>query len=333
MSPVVTRRSAGWEQIIGRPVEPVSQPIIGRGTVWLACGDDAPRWSGYWDLAPDGPHEVLEISPSWESDWAAISWGRARAQRVLVQLAHGGGHWWAGGGRPPEDLAGWISGNLDPDGLERSWTGTPVIAEPTLPLRFYELMPESDPPGGELWRGAPDEVRGGLVTVGRILGRADEAAVEFDYVRAYPTGFEFTVTLRKATVDLNDHPEWWLTAPGPRRQGNASRFCRLEVIFANGLRVSNADEFSGVSVSGTIPEAGIRSWGGIGHHRRWVKTYWVWPLPPPGPVRLVCEWRAENIPATETSIEGTSLIGAAQAAQALWEPSTARGPVGWTRPR
>ena len=318
---------------MGRPAEPMSPSFVRRGTVWLTCGDDAPRWSGYWDLAPDGPDEVLETSPSWDSLWSAISWGRARAQRVLVQLAHAGGHWWAGDGSPPEDLAAWISGNIDQEGLERPWTGTSVVAEPTLPLRFFELMPASDHHRGEVWEGAPDEVRGGLVTIGRTLARTDRTAVELDYVRAYPTGFEFTVTLRKASVDLNDHPEWWLAARRIDEQEISDRFCRLEVIFSDGLRVSNANEFSGVSVGEAPPEAGIRSWGGIGHHRRWVKTYWVWPMPPPGPVTFISEWPAEEIPATETSIEGGSLIAAARAAQVLWQPGAAQGPAGWSRLR
>jgi hypothetical protein len=157
--------------------------------------------------------------------------------------------------------------------------------------------------------------------------------VELDTVRAYPTGFEFTVTVRKATVDLNDHPEWWLHAGKAEQSQAADRLCRLEVEFANGLRVGNAEEFSSVGVDGAPPEAGIRSWGGIGHHRRWVKTYWVWPLPPPGPMRFLCEWPTEKIPLREISIDGALLVEAAGTTEALWARPTPGDPAGWTRPR
>jgi hypothetical protein len=251
---------------------------------------------------------------------------------VLVQLAHGGGHWWAGEGPPPEDLRSWLRGNFDPEGADQPWMGTPVIAEPTLPLLFFELMPESSGHGAEVWRGAPDELRGGLVAIRRVLASTNRAAVELDAVRAYPTGFEFMVTLRKATVDLDDHPEWWLDSRQiDRQQAHPDRFCRLEVAFANGLRVNNAEEFSDAGADDAPPTAGIRSWGGFGHHRRWLKTYWVWPLPPPGPVTFICAWPAEGILATETSIDGVGIIEAARTAEPLWSIGTPDGPPGWNR--
>ncbi len=51
--------------------------------------------------------------------------------------------------------------------------------------------------------------------------------------------------------------------------------------------------------------------GGGGGGRRYDMGYWVWPLPPPGPVTFVCEWPAYGIPENHVVVEGALFLAAA----------------------
>jgi hypothetical protein len=58
------------------------------GIVYIAASypqmSDRPSFTGYWDRGE--PPELLEDGPGWNSVDDAITWGKARAPRVLVRL-------------------------------------------------------------------------------------------------------------------------------------------------------------------------------------------------------------------------------------------------------
>ncbi len=58
--------------------------------------------------------------------------------------------------------------------------------------------------------------------------------------------------------------------------------------------------------------------GGRGGERRWEQDFWVWPLPPPGPLAFVCEWPAYRIALSRVEIEADLLRTAAADAPAIW---------------
>jgi hypothetical protein len=45
---------------------------------------------------------------------------------------------------------------------------------------------------------------------------------------------------------------------------------------------------------------------------------WVWPLPPRGPLALVCEWPEKKIGLTRSEIDADVIVDAAKGAQVLW---------------
>ena len=65
-----------------------------RGTVYIgdAPGLNPPRYDGYWEAGDyrggddEGPHGVLEYGPEWDDPDAAVEWGRARANVVIVRI-------------------------------------------------------------------------------------------------------------------------------------------------------------------------------------------------------------------------------------------------------
>ena len=58
--------------------------------------------------------------------------------------------------------------------------------------------------------------------------------------------------------------------------------------------------------------------GETGRDRSWELSYWLWPLPPPGPLALVVEWPAAGIPLSRTEIDASQVIEAAAEAEELW---------------
>ena len=58
--------------------------------------------------------------------------------------------------------------------------------------------------------------------------------------------------------------------------------------------------------------------GGGGGGRRYDMRYWVWPLPPPGPVAFVCEWPAFGIPESRAELDARLILDAAARAVESW---------------
>jgi hypothetical protein len=46
--------------------------------------------------------------------------------------------------------------------------------------------------------------------------------------------------------------------------------------------------------------------------------YWLWPLPPQGPLRISCEWPFVGIALATVEIDGASLLAAAKQSEDLW---------------
>lgn len=71
----------------------------------------------------------------------------------------------------------------------------------------------------------------------------------------------------------------------------------------------------------------LRGGGGGG---AWDGEYWLWPLPPPGPLAFVCEWPARGIPQTRSEVDASLVCDAAEQAEIIWpRVPSARG-CGWS---
>ena len=84
---------------------------------------------------------------------------------------------------------------------------------------------------------------------------------------------------------------------------------------ADGRRATNAQEFRGV------PEAGevfFHPSGGSGGQFALDQTWWLSPVPPPGPLRIVVRCAALGIAETTTEVDGAALAAAAAGVVELW---------------
>jgi hypothetical protein len=58
--------------------------------------------------------------------------------------------------------------------------------------------------------------------------------------------------------------------------------------------------------------------GGSGAGRGWDLEFWVWPLPPEGPLAFVCEWPFEGLELQRKEIDAAVIRDAAAKARQLW---------------
>jgi hypothetical protein len=65
--------------------------------------------------------------------------------------------------------------------------------------------------------------------------------------------------------------------------------------------------------------------GSGGGGRSWEMNWWVWPLPPPGPLALVCEWQAHGIALRRHELDAAPLLEAAARVEPLWPNGGAIG--------
>lgn len=83
---------------------------------------------------------------------------------------------------------------------------------------------------------------------------------------------------------------------------------------------SRATKTSGFHHHGGRAPAGpvLRTGGGGGGGGNWRQSQWVWPLPPPGTLTLVCEWPAMRIELTRSELYVQSIREAAARAQVIF---------------
>jgi len=149
-----------------------------------------------------------------------------------------------------------------------------------------------------------------------VLARTDDIVVALGDLRAYPNGFQFAVTAF-AREPLRDRQAFGSGGflrhfgPGPVPDD----FLRFGLRFPDGTVLTNLDPGSpGPDETGPrlLPE------GGSGGTRRYEQSYWVWPLPPPGRIDVVCEWPAHGIPETTVELDAGVVLAAAQRAITLF---------------
>ncbi len=163
---------------------------------------------------------------------------------------------------------------------------------------------------------------GGVVPVELVIGLSDRAAVALVGIVAYPTGFSFTLASRRRNPDPADRhwkPPHELDAP--MMEGRLPpTLLRFGFQFADGEKLTSIpraspqlDFDSEPSGPTMFPRAGG------GDSAAWDSDFWVWRLPPPGPVTVVCEWPSEGIDETRTTLSSEEFLAASARAQVLWD--------------
>jgi hypothetical protein len=178
-----------------------------------------------------------------------------------------------------------------------------------------------------VWLGPPDDSFGRVVSLHLVLVRTPTLALAISHAIAYRTGFSFRLLVRRS-VEPEDpfelqrvfaHATRPGTAPGPE-------VLRAGIRFADGQKATNLDNwwsFVDPQQPERLPPTPVLHphGGGGGGGRVLDEFFWVWPLPPEGPLTFIIEWPAQQVPMTEATIDAELLRAAAQQDEPLWPTS------------
>jgi hypothetical protein len=153
-----------------------------------------------------------------------------------------------------------------------------------------------------------------------LLAQNDRAAIAVTRLSVYSTGFDISLHAVLHAQDRGGrvfgrgsmHP----VQPG---EPHPKEFLRFGVIFADGSAVTNLTGGLGLRPPGQ-PERGPVLLQNHARHdwRTYTASFWAWPLPPSGPVTLVCEWPAVHIGESRIDIDAQLITNAAAQATPIW---------------
>ncbi len=187
-------------------------------------------------------------------------------------------------------------------------------------------VPPEPPPRQQLaapeWMAPPDGVVPGIAVLEAVLVRTSSVAAWVGAAAVYPTGLVFAVEVRAARRDgegglidglLGHEPGW-------RRAEGDSDGWRFGVQLSDGGKATTLGvNFRGLFGLERPPEEPVLlPRGGSGGARAWLQEFWLWPLPPEGPLRLACAWPAVGIAETVHEVDTAPIRAAAQRAVVLW---------------
>lgn len=161
--------------------------------------------------------------------------------------------------------------------------------------------PQSGPPGDEV---------GMLALSSFLLARTPEVVVAVRGITAYSDGLHIAVVVIFADLarseDLAYSLQEYSRSPG--------RF-RVGLSFSDGRLATSGQRDAPDVEQGT---AQLKLLGSGHDGLMWNGEYWLWPLPPQGPLVVGCRWPDRGIPETLVQIDPTPLLTAAQASHSVW---------------
>ena len=206
---------------------------------------------------------------------------------------------------------------------------------------FFAPVPATVPPEdvderasvrNPVWSCPPQDVRPGLVALSVELGRSGSTAVLLEGARAYDDGvvLRVVVVIREATP-LAERRRVFEQLDITHGRGSLhlnlpAGGLRWGFEFSDGRRVTTLSESPWVEMPDGVDPM---SWD-PGHPvlevlgrpavfaQSWSRDIWLWPLPPPGPLRVVCTWPDRDIIETSTTFDAARLRTAATQAVPLW---------------
>jgi hypothetical protein len=160
--------------------------------------------------------------------------------------------------------------------------------------------------------GPPEDEIGMLALSSFLLARTPEVVVAVRGITAYSDGLHIAVVVifadRARTEDLAYSLQEYSRSPG--------RF-RIGLSFADGRKATSGQrDAPDVEQSSNVQ---LKLLGSGQQGLMWNGEYWLWPLPPAGPLVVGCRWPDRGIPETLVQIDPTPLLSAAAVSRSVWE--------------
>jgi hypothetical protein len=198
-------------------------------------------------------------------------------------------------------------------------------------MGFFEPPPPPEPEEQHrqpVWLGPPDNEAGVVVPLNILLARSDEVAVVLLSATAFSTGFELAGTVR-TREQLDALHEAFVMHRRRRSAELEPELFRFGVEFADGRKATNLGHpFQRDQQDEDPSQPVLIARGSGGGGRSWQMNWWVWPLPPPGSLALVCEWPAQGIAQTRHELDPAPLLDAAAQIEPLWPNGEPTGGTG-----
>lgn len=169
----------------------------------------------------------------------------------------------------------------------------------------------------------PENALPGLGADAVTLLRTDTHAGQLALGGAYPQGLALVVRARLHPDHLGDR--WWEPA-----YGGPFDDLRFGIAWPDGNRAEAGADWQPPTARENdeafrlMPAGG--GGGGLGHEWR----FWLWPLPPAGPVTVHLTWEQRGIPETAVDVDLTPFVSAADTATDLWPLPNPRAQLAWT---
>jgi hypothetical protein len=191
----------------------------------------------------------------------------------------------------------------------------PPQPPPDMPEPAFERKP---------WWTAPTDELGVSIGLRLVLARTEDAVVALIDVVAFTEGVEFALSVlrrRPSEIDPFDHPFDIFMSSRKAGAELPTELLRFGVQFADGRKATTTGG-PAVPAEGDPPPGPLLfpSDGGGGGDR-WDQSFWLWPLPPPGPVAFVVEWPAEGIELTRHELDAAPILEASRSSTRLWPES------------
>jgi hypothetical protein len=163
----------------------------------------------------------------------------------------------------------------------------------------------------EDWMGPPRDGLPAVVPVEQTIARTKAIAVYLANLWVFTTGFEFDVFVVAGEEDGLDP-----LRKEPDLEAMRSGSIPPEKLLL-GIEISDGSVATNLREAGTLtPDPPVMTMrGGLYSGDEWEEHYWVWPVPPPGPLTLVCEWPAAGIPLTRFELDSEAIRAAAAGSQ------------------
>ncbi|MGV8911451.1 MAG: hypothetical protein ACOH14_02455 [Rhodoglobus sp.] len=195
------------------------------------------------------------------------------------------------------------------------------------PSFFPEKAPQPEPEHQQTppWFQPPEDEYPVRVLLREFMARTESTSLAVSHVDVYSVGIAVKINweLRRREESA---VEWQLaTGMGhfSRGAGDENSERRFGLGLADGTVVTTVDGFDGHRNYGDQPEGWSlmdQGGGGGGGESRFSGSsrLWLWPLPPPGPIDLVAEWKARAIPESKLVLDGAALLSAVADVRPLW---------------
>lgn len=177
-------------------------------------------------------------------------------------------------------------------------------------MGFFEVASHEwfQPPAGNPWDRPTGQFGYPVNIPPLLLVRTDKVAIAVTGLAAFQSGFEFWLNVQHHSFDC----------PKFAKEEPLEQALHFGLEFADGQKVATYSLLPEVSQLGEPAGIVLRaiSFGVWGQSQ--YMHYWVWPLPPVGPVAFVCEWPAYDVAESAAHVDASLIRHAASRSLFIW---------------